>query len=463
MATQVVEAGVDISSRTLVTELAPWASIVQRIGRCNRTGVDGPGLVYWIDLDEEKQAAPYEPEDVKNARERLRELDGKDVSPKSLEPYRLASTFPHTHVLRRRDLLDLFDTAPDLSGNDIDVSRFVRSDEKDSDVQVFWRVLDTAVPNVDEPTPVCRELCNVPIGQVKEFLQLLAEKKRGAGYVWDHLDDCWKKLDPKQVRPGLMILLPSTAGGYTDLGWDPGSTQPVPALPPVEAEREREEGAGSDPNSASIEPRTITQHTRSVCDELEIILAELGSLLEEWPERLRTAALWHDVGKGHPAFQQGVRSVNDQLDPNQLWAKSGRQGRMRHGRKHFRHELASALAALKHGIGFEAAYLAGSHHGRVRLSIRALPGEEEDRPDDPGVRYALGVRDGDALPAIDFGEVASPAVVVDLSVMQLGGEGSWTGRALKLLADLGPFRLTYLEALLRAADVRASRKEAGRG
>ncbi len=44
--------------------------------------------------------------------------------------------------------------------------------------------------------------------------------------------------------------------------------------------------------------------------------------------------------------------------------------------------------------------------------------------------------------------------------MQLGGDGSWTARALKLLADLGPFKLAYLEALLRAADVRASRKEA---
>ncbi len=40
IATQVVEAGVDISARTLITELAPWASVVQRIGRCNRTGKD---------------------------------------------------------------------------------------------------------------------------------------------------------------------------------------------------------------------------------------------------------------------------------------------------------------------------------------------------------------------------------------------------------------------------------------
>ena len=38
VATQVVEAGVDVSATTLVTEVAPWPSLVQRFGRCNRRG-----------------------------------------------------------------------------------------------------------------------------------------------------------------------------------------------------------------------------------------------------------------------------------------------------------------------------------------------------------------------------------------------------------------------------------------
>ena len=43
VATQAVEAGVDISARTLITELSPWPSLVQRFGRCNRAGEDEPG------------------------------------------------------------------------------------------------------------------------------------------------------------------------------------------------------------------------------------------------------------------------------------------------------------------------------------------------------------------------------------------------------------------------------------
>ena len=44
VATQVVEAGIDLNAAVLVTEAAPWPSVVQRAGRCNRTGrIDAAG------------------------------------------------------------------------------------------------------------------------------------------------------------------------------------------------------------------------------------------------------------------------------------------------------------------------------------------------------------------------------------------------------------------------------------
>lgn len=60
VATQVVEAGVDISATTLITELAPWSSLVQRFGRCARYGDSGSVVV--IDRGhDEKTAPPYSP------------------------------------------------------------------------------------------------------------------------------------------------------------------------------------------------------------------------------------------------------------------------------------------------------------------------------------------------------------------------------------------------------------------
>jgi CRISPR-associated endonuclease/helicase Cas3 len=60
VATQVIEAGVDISAKTLFTELAPWPSLVQRFGRCNRFGEHEEAQVFWIGIPSEKKglAAP---------------------------------------------------------------------------------------------------------------------------------------------------------------------------------------------------------------------------------------------------------------------------------------------------------------------------------------------------------------------------------------------------------------------
>jgi CRISPR-associated endonuclease/helicase Cas3 len=466
VATQVVEAGVDLSARTLVTELAPWPSLVQRIGRCNRTGHDGHGQVFWIDLDETKQSPPYSETDLRCAREYLRQLNGKSVSPRDLDQFKqrehIVLPFEHKHVLRRRDLMDLFDTTPDLSGNDVDIQRFVRGDDPETDVHVFWREIDSELPSADEPAARRDELCAVPIGQVRECLESRVEKRRLSGFVWDHLDERWLRVDPRLVRPGMTIMLPSKFGGYdwdnvtkSGRGWDLNAETAVSALPHGST---LEEGAGSDPISALAgPPLTISEHTANVCREMESLL-ETIDLPADWRANLTEAVRWHDVGKSHWAFQQGMRSANPSLSDGQLWAKSGATARLRHGRKHFRHELSSALAAWQHGFPYAVSYLIASHHGRVRLSIRALPGEVE--PDSPSKLFALGNHHGDELPEVDIAGKTISKIAIDLTPMQLGGDRSWTANALALLAGVGPFRLAYFEALLRIADFRASQMEA---
>jgi CRISPR-associated endonuclease/helicase Cas3 len=480
VATQVVEAGVDISARTLITDLAPWASIVQRIGRCNRTGNDGPGRAFWIDLDIDKQARPYEPDALGFAREHLSHLEGRDVSPKALDDFKrdrsITLPFTHTHVLRRRDLLGLFDNAPDLSGNDIDIQRFVRGDDTETDVQVFWRDIPDDGPTTEEPSPQRLELCNVPVGSIKEFLK----KSKFEAFIWDHLDDLWRPIrtSEREIHPGLTILVPTAAGGYdwdsesnTGKGWDADSEFVVTPRPPEL--KVYQEAVDTDLNSAIPAAFTISEHTDHVCEELKNpqasangspgLLEALGDRLDHWSDHLFKAARWHDVGKALLVSQKAMYD-SDNPDASRLLAKSGRRGRLnyeKYGRKHFRHELGSALAMLQNQRDwpFAIAYLIAAHHGRVRLAIRALPGEEPS--DDMSTPFALGVCNGDHLPDVDLGDGEKcGATTLDLSPMQLGGDGSWTARALKLLAELGPFKLAYLEALLRAADVRASQKEA---
>jgi len=78
------------------------------------------------------------------------------------------------------------------------------------------------------------------------------------------------------------------------------------------------------------------------------------------------------------------------------------------------------------------------------------------------------VWDGDPLPGPPFENFSVNGQTIarfnlDLSVMKLGDGPrgpSWLARMLALRDALGPFRLAYLETLLRVADMRASAAEA---
>ena len=58
VSTQAIEAGVNLSSAVLYTELAPWASLIQRFGRCNRYGEIADGdtaQIFWVNVDLESK------------------------------------------------------------------------------------------------------------------------------------------------------------------------------------------------------------------------------------------------------------------------------------------------------------------------------------------------------------------------------------------------------------------------
>jgi CRISPR-associated endonuclease/helicase Cas3 len=190
IATQAIEAGVDMSARVLFTELAPWASLVQRFGRCNRYGEFNKtkeARVVWIDVVDPK---PYTVEELDDARQVL--AGRTSAAPADLPP--ITAEAPLHPVLRRKDFLDLFNTDPDLSGFDVDIAPYVR-DADDADVLLFWRVLEGDLQ--DEPSASREELCRAGLGAAKKLPDPLESRDV---FVWAMLARRWTTPEPKEIR-----------------------------------------------------------------------------------------------------------------------------------------------------------------------------------------------------------------------------------------------------------------------
>src|SRR6185437_14145576 len=231
--------------------------------------------------------APYAEAEIQRARERVTAFTS--ASPATLPPE--DGPAPWRHVLRRADLLDLFDTSADLMGNDLDVSRFIRATE-DKDAFLAWREWDSdGPPPAGFPDVTDDELCPVPIGELREFL-----RKRSA-YVWNFATEQWTEVDKDKLCPGTILLTRAGEGGYTSKeGWYPESKAVVPPL--SEAEAPEPDGDSSDRLTWRDYWQSLRDHTRRVCEELEVLLKGIP-LPAEAQAALRTAAAKHDWGKTH--------------------------------------------------------------------------------------------------------------------------------------------------------------------
>jgi CRISPR-associated endonuclease/helicase Cas3 len=539
VATQVVEAGVDLSADLLVTELCPWASLVQRAGRLARRGGSGRLVVY--DL-EEKAAAPYDPFALSAARGALALLS--DASSRSLKAFEAAhpglseSLYPFdpSHLLLAEEIEELFDTTADLSGGDLDVSRFIREgDERDLSVAWFTPVRD-ARGRVEAPAPELRPArdatCAVPFLSARDWL---CGKKTGGvepkrlrsglhAYVLDYLEGGWRLAQRSDLRPGVTVLVDAAVGGYDPTrGFDPTTRTPVPVVPLLVADRQERTDAAAERDDLSEAPwQTIAFHGHAVSVEVQRLVEQLHLTGASVGRIMSIAARWHDLGKSHAAFQAAIRHdarparTDLAKAPDFAWVRGrtpycvpAEDSKPAEPRPGFRHELASTLALFDvlrrlaptdhpARLGPWAGHLSGtpprasaavspspiereilelsahdfnlvaflvcSHHGKLRARLHAGPADQTAAVR-AGALPIRGVYEGDHLPptlisASDGTPHPLPVSHLTLEPASLGLSSetgaSWTERVDGLRRTHGPFALAFLEALLRAADVRAS-------
>ena len=344
---------------------------------------------------------------------------------------------------------------------------FVRSEDADADVALYYRDFLRTPPET-EPEPDGRELVSVPC----HILKLYLKEQRQRAFLWDDDAEKWETLSHADIVPGMKLLLPVSAGGYSDQqGWTASAAdKPTPCVlgkrPPLRLLGEPDSEAAW---------QTLQEHTSAVQAASEFLADQLG--LSEWREAMITSARWHDLGKAHPRWQRTIPNLASA--PKEVWAKfpSGRSFR-----PGARHEALSLLAAWSARDDNDARvtalvlFLVASHHGKVRTLLHSADGGSD----------LFGWRQEDealALPGL-------PTIAVDVTRRIIAGRGaldwptmeytptgpSWPALVDELLGppwrddtvtanavplteprNLGPFQLSYLEAIFRAADARASR------
>ncbi|MXY52166.1 MAG: type I-U CRISPR-associated helicase/endonuclease Cas3 [Gammaproteobacteria bacterium] len=270
VATQGIEAAVDIDLDALVTQAAPLDALRQRAGRLNRGGRDirAPAWILALGEDVGRSPDPVYGDRIRRTWEKCKELGADDtIDLGGTGPLATLTAEEGAALSTQRDdapvlmpaYLDLWSQTSPAPGADPDVSLFFHGKGAAAgDVSLVWRA-DIALTDLRAAhaealsrivalmPPQAAEAVQVPVAAARAFL---ADRRPQAGAVADipgqHQDDNpdrsgrfvafrWAGTDAgatglvaaTEIRPGDVLVLPAELGGCDRYGWHPGSRAPV--------------------------------------------------------------------------------------------------------------------------------------------------------------------------------------------------------------------------------------------
>lgn len=264
VATQCIEAGVDIDLNAIFTELAPLDCLIQRFGRLNRDGRDVPTRGLIVSIKDECSARNSDVIYGEALHHTWKALDSnatKTGKGKKAEK-RINFGLAHFAVPLDQDMLspksdapilmpahlDLLSQTSPIPAADPDVALYLHGPSRQPDaITAIWRAdvnpawkdqdvirLLTLVP------PRTGEAIELPLWVVRRWLSedihtpdtladvpSAAREKSGQNrkgreaFRWRGVDErsCWIK--PRELRPGDTIVVPASYGGVDDYGWNP--------------------------------------------------------------------------------------------------------------------------------------------------------------------------------------------------------------------------------------------------
>jgi CRISPR-associated endonuclease/helicase Cas3 len=269
VATQCIEAGVDIDLDALVTEAAPLDALRQRFGRLNRAGRDVTPYAAIVAAKSDLSARNVDPvygNAIKPAWDCLMESACKEGGEQvvdfglnafavRLETEALAPKADAPVLLPAH--LDLLSQTSPIPAADPDIALHLHGPDRQPDsITLAWRADIESDQQSDEDIrrlmtlvpPRSAEAIELPLWAVRRWLVERTEKLSDLADIataapeekdrarsgetrkvfrWKGNDDRSRWIDPSGLRPGDTIIVPARYGGVDPFGWNPDSKVPA--------------------------------------------------------------------------------------------------------------------------------------------------------------------------------------------------------------------------------------------